>query len=108
MAKAKFDGIVEAVRYNPDGKVKWVRAYLRRGQTFSDIVLLDRQALADQLKSGKRIMAGRRIPLQASTFEVTKPLRLVQQDKGDILVTGELAANELLANQDCLEGVPVI
>jgi hypothetical protein len=103
MAKPKFDGIVEAVRYNPDGKVKWVRAYLRRGQTFSDIVLLDRQALADQLKSGKRIMAGRRIPLQASTFEVTKPLRLIQQDQRDVLVTGELTSS-----QDCLEGVPVI
>jgi hypothetical protein len=103
MAKAKFDGIVEAVRYNPDGKVKWVRAYLRRGQTFSDIVLLDRQMLAEQLKSGKRIMAGRRIPLQASTFEVTKPLRLIQQDTQEVLVTGDMTAN-----RDCLEGVPVI
>jgi hypothetical protein len=103
MAKAKFDGIVEAVRYNPDGKVKWVRAYLRRGQTFSDIVLLDRQMLAEQLKSGKRIMAGKRIPLQASTFEVTKPLRLIQQDTQEVLVTGDMTANK-----DCLEGVPVI
>jgi hypothetical protein len=103
MAKKKFDGVVEAVHYNPDGRVKWVRAYLRRGQTFSDIVLLDRQALAEQLKSGKRIMAGRRIPLQASTFEVTKPIHLVQQDKQDVLVTGEITANK-----DCLEGVPVI
>ena len=103
MAKAKYDGIVEAVRYDPDGKVKWVRAYLRRGQTFSDIVLLDRQTLAEQLKSGKQIMAGRRIPLQASTFEVTKPLRLIQQDKQDVLVTGDMTANK-----DCLEGVPVI
>ena len=103
MAKPKFDGIVEAVRYNPDGKVKWVRAYLRRGQTFSDIVLLDRQMLAEQLKSGKRIMAGRRIPLQASTFEVTKPLRLIQHDTQEVLVTGDMNANK-----DCLEGVPVI
>jgi hypothetical protein len=103
MVKMKFDGIVEAVHYRPDGKVKWVRAYLRRGQTFSDIVLLDRQALAEQLKSGKRIMAGRRIPLQASTFEVAKPVRLIQQDKMDVLVTGDMTANE-----DCLEGVPVI
>jgi hypothetical protein len=103
MAKAKFDGIVEAVHYDPDGKVKWVRAYLRRGQTFSDIVLLDRQTLAEQLKSGKRIMAGRRVPLRASTFEVSKPLRLVQQDRQEVLVTGDTAANK-----DCLEGVPVI
>jgi hypothetical protein len=103
MAKMRFDGIVEAVRYNPDGQVKWVRAYLRRGQTYSDIVLLDRQALAQLLKSGKRIMAGRRILLQASTFEVTQPLRLIQQEKQDVLVTGEMTANK-----DCLEGVPVV
>jgi hypothetical protein len=103
MAKAKFDGIVEAVHYDPDGRVKWVRAYLRRGQTFSDIVLLDRQTLAEQLKSGKRIMAGRRIPLQASTFEVSKPLRLVQQDRQEVLVTGDSTANK-----DYLEGVPII
>ena len=103
MAKVKFDGIVEAVHYDPDGKVKWVRAYLRRGQTFSDIVLLDRQTLAEQLKSGKRIMAGRRVPLRASTFEVSKPLRLVQQDRQEVLVTGDTATNK-----DCLEGVPVI
>jgi hypothetical protein len=100
MAKAKFDSIVEAVRYHPDGKVEWVRAYVRRGQTFSDIVLLDRQTLVEQLKSGKRIMAGRRVPLLASTFEVFKPLHLLQQD---ILVTGDMTAHK-----DCLDGVPVI
>ena len=103
MAKTKVDGVVEAVHYNPDGKVKWVRAYLRRGKTFSDIVLLDRQTLAEYLKSGQRFMAGRRIPFQASTFEFTKPLRLIQQDKQDVLVTGDVEANK-----DCLEGVPVL
>lgn len=103
MAKAKFDGIVEAVHYEPDGRVKWVRAYLRRGQTFSDIVLLDRQSLMEQLKSGKRIMAGKRIPLHASTFEVAKPLRLIRHDEQELLVTGDMNANI-----DCLEGVPVI
>lgn len=103
MAKAKFDGIVEAVHYNPDGKVKWVRAYLRRGKTFSDIVLLDRQTLTEQLKSGKHIIAGRRIPLLASSFEVSKPIRVIRQDGQDVLVTGDTTANK-----DCLEGVPVV
>jgi hypothetical protein len=103
MAKKKFDGIVEAVHYSPDGRVKWVRAYLRRGQTFSDIVLLDRQTLADHLRSGKRIMSGRRVALQASTFEVAKPLRLIQQDNQELVVTGDITSNK-----DCLEGVPVV
>ena len=103
MAKAKFDGVVEAVHYDPDGRVNWVRAYLRRGQTFSDIVLLDRQSLVEQLKIGKRIMAGKRIPYYASTFDVAKPLRLIKRDKQELLVTGEISVNK-----DCLEGVPVI
>ena len=27
MAKQKFDGVVEAVRYTPSGQIEWVRAY---------------------------------------------------------------------------------
>ncbi len=103
MAKMKFDGVVEAVHYNPDGKVQWVRAYVRRGKVFSDIILLDRRTLAEQLKSGRRIMAGKRIPLMAGTFEVSKTIRLVQQDGQEVLVTGDR-----MANKDSLEGVPVI
>ncbi len=103
MAKAKYDGVVEAVHYDPDGKVKWVRAYLRRGKTFSDIVLLDRKELTEQLKSGKQFVSGKRIRLRASTFEVSKPVHLVQQGKEEILVTGEKNSNK-----DYLEGVPII
>jgi len=103
MAKAKFDGVVEAVHYDPEGKVKWVRAYVRRGKTFSDIVLLDRKELAEQLRSGKNFMSGKRIPLRASTFEVSKSLRLVQQGKEEHLVAGDKTSDK-----DYLEGVPVI
>jgi len=103
MAKMKVDGIVEAVHYNSDGNIQWVRAYLRRGQTFSDIVLLDRQTLAEKLKSGKRFVAGKRVLLQASTFEVSQPIRLIQQERQDILTTGDAASNK-----DHLAGVPVI
>jgi hypothetical protein len=103
MAKVKYDGIVEAVHYNPDGTVKWARAYLRRGQIYSDIILLDRQILAGMLKSGKRFMIGRRIPLQASTFEVFKPLRLVQRDGQEFIMTSEAMVNKYL-----LEGAPVV
>ena len=31
MANKKYDGVIEAVHYAPDGQVEWVRAYLRRG-----------------------------------------------------------------------------
>lgn len=103
MAKQKFDGVVEAVHYKPDGQVDWVRAYLRRGPTFSDYILLDRQTLIEHLKSGKKYMSGARVPLLASTFEVSEPIRVIQKDSQEILVTGDIQAG-----QDRLQGVPLI
>lgn len=103
MGKVKYDGVVEAVRYNPDGKVGWVRAFVRRGPTFSDRVLLDRQTLIDHLKSGKKFMAGKRVPFMASTFETSQPMRLHNEDGQELLVIGEQQGK-----RDQLEGVPLI
>ena len=103
MAKPKIDGVIEGVRYNPDGRVKWVRAYLRRGPTYSDRILVDRQSLIEQLKSGKQFMSGARVEYMASTFQLDKPVRLQQNNGQEVLVTGEAQSN-----QDRLEGVPVI
>lgn len=96
---AKFDGVIEAVRYR-GGKIELVRAYERRGATFSDRVLLDRAALLDRLKKGKRFVTGQRTPLLASTFEVGKPVNLVGHDGTMIMTT--LAQH----HEDQLEGVP--
>lgn len=103
MAKQKYDGVIEAVHYAPDGCIEWVRAYERRGPTFSDYVLLPRQALIERLKAGKRILVGKRLIHLASTFEVTQPVHLVQNDGQEVVVVGE--AQDSL---DHLEGVPVI
>jgi len=103
MDKKKADGVVEAVHYTPDGQVAWIRAYERRGTTYSDVILLDRNTLIARLKSGKRFYAGQRIPMQASTFTLTTPFHLVQNENKEILVTGHLQADH-----DLLEGVPII
>ena len=103
MAKPKIDGVIEAVRYNPDGRINWVRAYLRRGPTYSDRILLDRQKLIGLLKSGKSIVSGVRVEQMASTFQLGKPVRLLQNNGQEILVTGEVQSN-----QDRLEGVPIL
>jgi hypothetical protein len=103
MAKAKFDGVVEAVHYKPNGEVDWVRAYVRRGPTFSDYILIGRQSLIERLKAGKKFMVGKRVRFEASTFNVTSPVRLVKKDGQDILVVGD-AQNE----NDSLSGVPLI
>lgn len=101
MAKQKFDGVIEAVHYQTDGQVDWVRAYLRRGPVFSDLVIIDRQTLIDLLRSGKRFVVGERVAYMGAQFEVSHPLRLVQKDGKAILVVGDRDAES-----DCLNGVP--
>lgn len=103
MAKAKYDGVIEAVRYQPEGRIEWVRAYVRRGPIFSDRLLVDRKTLVEQLKAGKNYMVGRRIPLMASTFEVTKPVYLLVKDGQEMLVTGDDGSS-----RDRLENVPIL
>jgi hypothetical protein len=103
MAGKKFDGVVEAVRYKPDGQVDWVRAYLRRGPIFSDRVIINRSTLIEHLKLGKRYLSGKRIPFMASTFEVDKPLRLSLKDGREVLST-----EGLQVDTDNLAGVPSI
>jgi hypothetical protein len=99
MAK-KFDGIVEAVRYT-DGQIQFVRAFERRGATFSDRVLIERHELLERLKKGKRFVTGQRKQLLASTFEQGKPLQIVKRDGQEFVSTRENG------DHDELEQVPV-
>jgi hypothetical protein len=103
MAGPKYDGIVEAVHYKPDGQVDWVRVFERRGPTFSDYMILKREDLVNRLKAGKKFMVGRRIPQMASTFDVSSPVKLVTAGGREFLVTGDGQAE-----QDHLEGVPLL
>ena len=103
MAKPKYDGVVQAVRYDADGQVLWVRAFLRRGPTWSDYVLLDRDELIAQLNSGKRIVIGKRVPFLGGTFETSSLVALVEQNGHEFLVSGEAQAD-----RDYLQGVPII
>jgi hypothetical protein len=103
MAKQKFDGVVEAVHYRPDGQVDWVRVYERRGPTFSDYILLQRQELIDRLKAGKKFMVGRRVPQMASTFEISEAVRVLNKDGKEILVVGDGQPD-----REHLKGVPLL
>jgi hypothetical protein len=95
----KFDGVIEAVRYK-SGKIDVVRAYERRGATFSDHVLLSRKTLMERIQQGKRFVIGQRQEFMASTFEVSKPVKLVGRDDKQIITTRDQS------ERDELEGVP--
>ena len=97
---SKFDGVIVAARYE-GGKLEVVRAYERRGATFSDWVLLDRATLVEKLKNGKRFVTGQRKEYLASTFDVGKPVNLIGRDGSQVLTT--LPESD----QDHLEGVPI-
>jgi hypothetical protein len=98
----KYDGVIEVVRYSPAGKIELVRAYERRGPTFSDRVLWNRSELVERLKSGRKIVTGSRKLLLASTFEVGKTVRLLRGSRGDVVTT---AAGP--GEGDQLDGVPL-
>ena len=95
----KIDGVIEAARYK-NGQITLVRAYERRGATFSDRVLVDRKTLLERLQKGKQYVIGTRKDLKASTFIVGKPVMIVKQDDRELLATRENAT------RDELEEVP--
>jgi hypothetical protein len=100
MAK-KIDGVIEAVRYNRNGQIVLVRAYVRRGVTFSDRVLLDRASLLERLKGGKNFSTGQRKEFLASTFELGKTVKASNKNGRDVITTrGDVS------NRDELEGTP--
>ncbi len=99
MARQRIDGVIEAVRYAPDGKIALVRVYERRGPTFSDHILLDRDALLQRLKNGQRFVTGRRRRFWGSTFEIGRPVKYILRDGDEVItVNGDAARGDDLAD----------
>lgn len=99
MAK-KFDGIIEAAHFK-DGQIVVVRAFERRGATFSDRVMIERHELLKRLKDGKKFITGKRKELLAGTFEQGKPVQLSSRDGREYVSTRENG------DHDELEQVPL-
>jgi hypothetical protein len=99
----KYDGVVVAVHYKPDGEVEWVRTFLRRGAVFSDYIMLDRQTLIEHINSGKKYFTGQRIKYYGANFDLGEPVRVVKKNGKEILVVGNKQAE-----QDDLEPLGVI
>ena len=91
MGRQKFDGVVEAVRYAPDGKLSIARVYERRGSTFSDHILLSRADMIRKIKAGQKFMIGKRLEYLGGTFEVTVPLKLAGSPGKEVLFTTKIS-----------------
>ena len=93
MARAKIDGVIEAVRYTPHGEIATVRTYERRGAVWSDHVLLERKELVERLKKGKRFVIGERKAHLGSVFETGAAVRYVDEH---VVTNGQAAARDRL------------
>ncbi len=102
MPKQRFDGVIEAVRYSPQGQIAFVRAYERRGAAFSDCILLDRAALIERLKARKRFVTGQRLEFLAGTFDPAHEVLLLSRNGKEIIST------KPDAERDYLEGALAI
>jgi len=102
MSRPKFDAVIEAVHYAPDGKIALARIYERRGATWSDHILLDRQDLVERLRRGKHFVTGRRKEYWASTFEVGETVQYLARGEKGMITT-----NDQADEKDSLAGVPV-
>ena len=98
MARRKLDGVIEAVRYQPGGKIEVVRAYERRGAVWTDRLLLGRKELVTRLEQGKRFVTGERKIYLGAVFEARQAVRLVE---GSVVTDGQSK------EQDSLAGVPI-
>jgi hypothetical protein len=103
MARTKYDGIIESVHFEEEGTVGWVRAFLRRGPTWSDLTLIYRDELVDQLKSGKHFVSGKRLDYMGTTFETGDSINLIDKNNHVVLVT-----DDIQSDNDRLEGIPIL
>ncbi len=98
MARSKIDGVIEAVRYNPDGTVRLARGYERHGVVWTDEIMLDRNDLVEKLKQGKVFVTGVRKHYLGGIFETGPALRLTD---------GYIITNEHPENCDKLAGAGI-
>jgi hypothetical protein len=91
----KIDGIIEAARFK-NGQITVVRAYERRGASFSDRMLIDRKDLLERIKNGKLFLIGSRQEFLAGTFKEGKLVKLVSSDGKDFISTRDNADHDEL------------
>ena len=98
----KFDGVVDAVRLGPDGRLARARVFQSLGATYSDHVILTREQLVDQMKQGKHYGFGQRKETWGFTFEPSIELRLVKENGQDYI-----RSNSGGGTGDDLKGLPL-
>ncbi|WP_299029154.1 hypothetical protein [uncultured Thermanaerothrix sp.] len=90
----RYDGVIEAVRYDASGRIALARVHERRGLVFSDHVLLTREELIHRLKAGQVFVTGRRKPYLGNAFEVYEVVRLAGTPGQEVVISGPANGSE--------------
>lgn len=101
--RQKYDVVVVAVRYEAPGKIAWVRAFERRGPTWSDRRMIQRTELVTRLQAGEKIVTGERIRFEAGSFITGEALRVEEKNGSQWVLAG--SAN---GSGDALQHVPIL
>lgn len=101
MAKNKYDAVLEAMRVDENGQLALARIYERKGVIFSDYFLVDRDQLIQRLKSGQKILTGKRQYKMGSVFDTGDEVKVITSNEKDVLVVGSESSS-----QDQLNSVP--
>ena len=101
--KKSFDGVIVGARYTSEGKIKWVRAFERHGFVFTDRLLMDRNTLIENLRTGKKFKTGKRLVYQGNDFDVWEDIKLLEEEEDSVIVVGDKQSKE-----DFLGDLPII
>ena len=101
--KKSYDGVIVAAHFTHQGEIEWVRAFERHGFVFSDRVLLNREALVERLRAGKRYKTGERVTYLGNDFQVNEDVHLVEMDGGNVILAGDRSSS-----QDSLGNLPTL
>jgi hypothetical protein len=88
IARKRVDLVLVDARSSEDGRrLAVARGYERRGDVWSDLLILDRATLLARVKQGKRVFVGTPLDLPGD-FELQTPVRLSGDKTSPALVTG--------------------
>jgi len=99
MPQKRIDGIIEAVRYTPEGNIEFVRLHQRQGNVWSDHILLTRPALIKRIEQGQRLYTGRRKTYLGNQIEAHQPVHLIN---------GLIVSGQGNGQRDFLENTPLL
>jgi hypothetical protein len=88
IAKKRVDLVLVDARPSEDRRrIAVARGYERRGDVWSDLLILDREAVLASVKRGKRVFVGTPLDLPGD-FELQTPVRLSGERTSPALVSG--------------------